>query len=870
MMRSNPPPPNQETSPSKSSDRVLRDDKVILSSSHINRITMTAVGTISSAEPAAHLVKSPSLPDVASTSSSAAAQALFGSVQRVSLMPITATTFEGRKIWLPRRQKIGRGSALDAGRDRLQELQKKSLNLLDEPIYRMLDRIRTEKRDKQTPQASVQAQDQGSSANSMNLWTDRYRPTKFIDLIGDERVFRNSMSWLKEWDQCVFKDRGAAAKRKAAKKRSAQAAFAASGAKGSTFNNPTPDPLGRPQEKVLLLCGAPGLGKTTMAHVLAHQAGYDIVEVNASDDRTTKVVTGRIKSALETRTLDTANRQGGGMTLKNNRPTCVIIDEIDGAAGGTEGGFVRALVKLITDGSTVKAYKAKSQKAVTKPLIRPIICICNDLYATALRPLRPIARIIRFNTPTPMTLIKRLKTICDAEKLKTDIRNLTFLVRMASGDLRSCLNTLQLVQSQTNVVSETAIKSAAMVGMKDIGASVQSILSKVFKLPKKAKEGETVHLPPFPIHDIEGNRLSEFIQDADGCGEFKRIMQGCFESYLSAKHPTDLWGTYNLIHDWLHFYDQIDLKMQSEQIYGLTGYLPYTIAAWRELLGRITNIAPDYPKIDYEMFQKQVAYKEVADSFKQTMPPLMRVSFLTDVVITELIPLLMRIVSPDLRPVNSQLIRREERDVMMRVVTIMIELGLSFKLDKAEDGQSTFVLDPPIDLFTQFDGKRPQDLPPPRFGVRQMIARESNEMLHRKYHDLTILSHIHRKPVTTADKKEEKVAVDFFGRLVTDTTLPSMDSQGVPIRKKATVLYRYHEWGSLLANDHDRPTCDSNTCFLTFTRASQMPLRDLSNLASFFNGDINQGPAYQWFAHFPANSSDKIQWLDATSIWSSF
>ncbi|KAH9814323.1 P-loop containing nucleoside triphosphate hydrolase protein [Melampsora americana] len=546
----------------------------------------------------------------------------------------------------------------------------------------------------------------------MTLWTDRYRPTKFIDLIGDERVFRNAMSWLKEWDQCVFKnERSAASRRKVAKKRSAQAAFASSGFKGPLINS-APDPLGRPQEKVLLLCGAPGLGKTTMAHVLAQQAGYDIIEINASDDRTTKVVTERIKSALETRTLDAGARQGGGMTFKDNRPTCVIIDEIDGAGGGTEGGFVKALVKLITD--------ARGKKAEIKPLVRPIICICNDLYAPTLRPLRPIARIIRFTTPTPMTIIKRLQTICDLEKLKADLRNLTFLVKIASGDLRSCLNTLQAVQSQSGVASESAIKSAAMVGMKDTGTSVQSVLSKLFKLPRKAKEGES------------GHQLSELIKDIGTCGEYNRIMQGCFESYLSAKRPTDLWATYEAVHEWLNFYDRLELKIKSENSHGMTSYLQYAIAAWRELMGKISNTAPDYPRIDYEMHLKTAAHQEFLGSFKQAMPPLMRVSFMTEAVISELIPLLMRIISPDLRPVNSQLIRREERDVMMRVVNIMLDLGLNLIQDKGEDGQLTFVLDPPIDLFTQYEGKRPQDIPAPRYGVRQMIAREMDLVLIKR------------------------------------------------------------------------------------------------------------------------------------------
>jgi chromosome transmission fidelity protein 18 len=37
----------------------------------------------------------------------------------------------------------------------------------------------------------------------------------------------------------------------------------------------------RPDRKILLLSGPPGFGKTTLAHVIGKQAGYNIVEVNA-------------------------------------------------------------------------------------------------------------------------------------------------------------------------------------------------------------------------------------------------------------------------------------------------------------------------------------------------------------------------------------------------------------------------------------------------------------------------------------------------------------------------------------------------------------------------------------------------------------
>lgn len=92
------------------------------------------------------------------------------------------------------------------------------------------------------------------------------------------------------------------------------------------------------------------------------------------DDRSAKVVTDRIRDALESRALT------GSGSLAGNRPTCVVIDEIDGATGGSDTGFVRTLVKLIQDGSKPprKAGSKKSKKE-QQPLIRPIICVCNDL-----------------------------------------------------------------------------------------------------------------------------------------------------------------------------------------------------------------------------------------------------------------------------------------------------------------------------------------------------------------------------------------------------------------------------------------------------------------------------------------------------------
>lgn len=169
------------------------------------------------------------------------------------------------------------------------------------------------------------------------MWTDTYKPRKFTELLGDDRVHRSAMAWLKEWDACVFKPTSgagiAAARKKALVRKRARdgpkGAAAAGGAEGA--DAAATDPFGRPQEKILLLCGPPGLGKTTLAHVLASQAGYSVAEINASDDRMAKVVTDRIRDCLETRSIAMDG------SISGNRPTCVVIDEIDGASGGEAG-----------------------------------------------------------------------------------------------------------------------------------------------------------------------------------------------------------------------------------------------------------------------------------------------------------------------------------------------------------------------------------------------------------------------------------------------------------------------------------------------------------------------------------------------------
>lgn len=125
------------------------------------------------------------------------------------------------------------------------------------------------------------------------LWTEKYRPKNFDEVLGNLKAKKEILQWVEEWK------------------------------------------AGDPQ-KCLFLIGPPGTGKTTFANLIAKEFS-DSIELNASDKRSYDAIMSTVGEASASRTLF-------GSKLK-----LIILDEVDGLHGNEDRGGSRAINKIIKD-----------------------------------------------------------------------------------------------------------------------------------------------------------------------------------------------------------------------------------------------------------------------------------------------------------------------------------------------------------------------------------------------------------------------------------------------------------------------------------------------------------------------------------------
>lgn len=162
--------------------------------------------------------------------------------------------------------------------------------------------------------------------NDYELWLDKYKPNEYGDLLTDEKMTRDILSWIKSWDEIVF-GKKFESRRALMNKEKNLNEFG-----GGKENFKKEFEFTHNKFKIILIAGPPGMGKTTLAKVLANHCKYEPIVINASDERTSDKLLLRIYDTTQLDKLKFRKNLGD-----REKPTCLILDEIDGAMDGQDG-----------------------------------------------------------------------------------------------------------------------------------------------------------------------------------------------------------------------------------------------------------------------------------------------------------------------------------------------------------------------------------------------------------------------------------------------------------------------------------------------------------------------------------------------------
>ena len=218
------------------------------------------------------------------------------------------------------------------------------------------------------------------------MWVEKYRPKTIAEVIGNEDAKASFVDWIKS----------------------------------------------KRRRKAVLLYGPSGVGKTALVHATAHDLKYNVVEMNASDTRTKKLIT---KIAGPTTSLISLDK-----FFRNIKGTILLLDEIDGIYGREDRGGVGTIVKIIS----------KSQI--------PIVLTANITDVQKLRPILKVCYSIKFRRVRTQLLLAFLSKICREEGISAEKQALEIITQNSRGDVRSAINDLQILGIRKKIIRKEDVE----------------------------------------------------------------------------------------------------------------------------------------------------------------------------------------------------------------------------------------------------------------------------------------------------------------------------------------------------------------------------------------------------------------------------
>ncbi|NXI72017.1 CTF18 protein, partial [Anseranas semipalmata] len=593
------------------------------------------------------------------------------------------------------------------------------------------------------------------------LWVDKFTPRRYMELLSDDYTNRCLLKWLKLWDTVVF-GREKPVKR-AKSSAEAHPPFRQSKEQQNKWKTKAQlteeileaelDQHKRPKYKVALLCGPPGLGKTTLAHVIAKHAGYNVVEMNASDDRSPEVFKTRIEAATQMKSVLGADE----------KPNCLIIDEIDGAPTASISVLLSIINSKEAEGEAA-AGAGRRRRREGGLLLRPVICICNDQYVPALRPLRQQAFLLSFPRTAPSRLAQRLGEIALQQGMRADTGALLALCEKTENDIRSCINTLQFLHGRGQKELNVQMVQTMKIGLKDQNKGLFSIWQEIFQLPRVqrhrigmdpalpnqllADEDDLSHLGGKAGLNASSHRFHRVLHLASSSGEQEKLAQGLYDNFLNMKLRDSSFSSVCLALEWLGFSDMLSRAVLHGQSFQLMRYLPFLPVAFHLLFAATSIPRLAYPSSQHEAstgrarwgrlrswlglsracpvptqaLAKRNHMQNLIVSMVSGITPSARSRAGQQSLVLEVLCLLLDIIAPKLRPVNTQLYSLKEKQQLADLISTMLAYNLTYHQERLPEGQYVYKLDPNVEDVCRFP-----DLPARKqltYQAKQLIARE--------------------------------------------------------------------------------------------------------------------------------------------------
>nr|XP_030728086.1 chromosome transmission fidelity protein 18 homolog isoform X2 [Globicephala melas] len=591
--------------------------------------------------------------------------------------------------------------------------------------------------------ASEEEPADSQDASQHCLWVDEFAPQRYTELLSDDFTNRCLLKWLKLWDLVVFgrerptrKPRPSVEPARGGKEATASSKWKSHGQVLEEMLEAELDPSGRPRQKVALLCGPPGLGKTTLAHVIARHAGYSVVEMNASDDRSPEAFRTRIEAATQ---MESVLGTGG-------RPNCLVIDEIDGAPTAAINVLLSVLDRqgrqeAEPGGPAVPTGGGRRRRAEGGILMRPIICICNDQFVPSLRQLKQQALLLHFPPTLPSRLTQRLQEISLRRGMRPDPGALAALCEKTDNDIRACINALQFLHGRGQRELSVQAVQTTRIGLKDQRKGLFSVWQEVFQLPQ-ARRHRMGQDPTLPSHTLllgdghvgsgplatkvpltaASQRFYHILHVAASAGEHEKVVQGLFDNFLRLRLRDSSLAAVCIALDWLAFDDLLSRAAHHGQSFQLLRYLPFLPPAFHLLFASSHVPRITFPTSQQEAQNRMSRTHNLMQTLVSGITPATRSRAAPQALILDTLCLLLDILAPKLRPVSTQLYSAREKQQLASLVGTMLAYSLTYCQERTPDGQYVYRLEPNVEDVCRFP-----ELPtrkPLTYQAKQLIARE--------------------------------------------------------------------------------------------------------------------------------------------------